>query len=38
MDPAVVYPEFKAKLEAAGVADVLAEMQSQIDSWMAVNK
>lgn len=35
MDPAVVYPEFMAKLDAAGVDAVLTEMQAQIDAWLA---
>lgn len=38
MDPEVIYPEFLAKLEAAGVDDVLAEMQAQVDAWLAANK
>lgn len=38
LDPDVVYPEFMAKLEAAGVDAVLAEMQTQIDAWLAANK
>lgn len=35
MDPATVYPEFLAKMETAGVDAIIAEMQAQLDAWMA---
>ena len=38
LDPETIYPEFLAKLEAAGVNDILTEMQTQIDAWLAANK
>lgn len=38
LDPETIYPEFMAKLEAAGVNDVLAEMQTQLDAWRAANQ
>ena len=35
MDPATVYPEFLAKMKTAGVDAIIAEMQAQLDAWMA---
>ena len=34
-DPAVALPEFLAKLEAAGIGTVIAEVQSQVDAFVA---
>ncbi len=34
-DPAVALPKFTAKLKAAGMDDVLAEMQKQVDTFLA---
>lgn len=34
-DPAVALPEFLAKLEAAGMSTVIAEVQSQVDAFVA---
>ncbi|WP_313561574.1 ABC transporter substrate-binding protein [Ruminiclostridium cellobioparum] len=34
-DPAVVLPKFNEKLKAAGLDDVLAEMQKQVDAFTA---
>ncbi|MBQ2834324.1 MAG: DUF3502 domain-containing protein, partial [Clostridia bacterium] len=34
-DPAVVIPELKAELEAVGLNEVLAEIQAQLDAFMA---
>jgi len=30
-----VYPQFLAELEAAGINDIIAEVQSQLDAWLA---
>lgn len=35
LDPDTIYDEFMTKLEAAGLQDVLDEMQAQIDAWKA---
>ncbi len=35
IDPAVELPEFLSALEAAGIDDVIAENQSQLDAWLA---
>ena len=37
-DPAVQVPKFTAKLEAAGLNDVLKEMQAQVDAFVASKK
>ncbi len=38
VDPAVVVPKFTKKLEDAGMNDVLAEMQKQVDAFLAAKK
>ena len=35
MDPDTVLPEFQAALKAAGIDNVIAENQKQLDAWMA---
>ena len=36
-DPAEVLPEFLADLEAAGINDIVADYQAQLDAWLAEN-
>jgi len=38
VDPATVVPKFTAKLQAAGLDAALAEMQKQVDAFVAANK
>ncbi len=35
LDPDVALPEFRAKLQAAGIEKVVAEKQRQLDEWLA---
>jgi putative aldouronate transport system substrate-binding protein len=35
LDPEEALPEFTAKLDAAGIAEVIAEKQRQLDAWLA---
>lgn len=35
IDPAVALPEFVQKLKAAGIDEIVAEKQAQLDAWMA---
>ncbi|MFC4778197.1 ABC transporter substrate-binding protein [Paenibacillus sp. GCM10023252] len=37
-DPAKVLPEFQQKLKQAGVDEVIAELQKQIDEWKSTKK
>ena len=34
VDPASYLPEFQAALEAAGINDILADYQAQVDAWV----
>ena len=38
MDPETTIPQFLAALESAGINDVVAEAQRQLDAWVAANK
>lgn len=38
VDPATYLPEFQAALEAAGINDILADYQAQVDAWVAEYK
>ena len=38
VDPEEVMPEFIAALKDAGVDDIIAENQKQLDAWYANNK
>lgn len=38
VDPASYLPEFQAALETAGINDVLADYQAQVDAWVAQYK
>ncbi|HZG84037.1 ABC transporter substrate-binding protein [Paenibacillus sp.] len=38
LDPAKVLPEFIAQLKVAGIDEVIAEKQKQLDEWAATNK
>ena len=35
VDPDEVLPQFLAKLEAAGASKIIAEVQAQLDAWVA---
>ncbi|MBQ7976181.1 MAG: DUF3502 domain-containing protein, partial [Clostridia bacterium] len=35
MDPDKIYPEFMNKLKIAGCDEIVAEIQRQVDSWLA---
>jgi putative aldouronate transport system substrate-binding protein len=35
VDPTVVVPQFNAEMETAGLGTIIAEMQSQLDTWAA---
>lgn len=35
VDPATILPEFKDKLQAAGLDAIIAEKQKQLDTWLA---
>jgi putative aldouronate transport system substrate-binding protein len=35
VDPTVVLPEFQQALKAAGIEEIIAENQKQIDEWRA---
>ncbi len=37
VDPVKTIPEFLSRLEAAGVNDIIAEKQAQLDAWRAAN-
>lgn len=37
VDPAKALPEFLQRLETAGVKDIIAEKQKQLDAWKAAN-
>jgi len=37
VDPDVAQPELDAKLKAAGLDDVIADVQAQLDAWRAAN-
>lgn len=37
-DPAVVLPKLISELETAGIREVIAEAQAQLDAWVAENK
>jgi putative aldouronate transport system substrate-binding protein len=37
-DPAIVLPEYQAKLKAAGLEKIIAEKQKQLDEWVKANK
>lgn len=37
VDPKKVLPEFLQRLETAGVNDIIAEKQKQLDAWKAAN-
>ena len=34
VDPASYLPEFQVALEAAGINDILADYQAQVDAWV----
>ena len=36
-NPEEVLPEFLAELEAAGINDIIADYQAQLDAWLAEN-
>lgn len=38
VDPEVVIPQMLAEMEAAGINDIVAEAQRQLDTWAAANK
>lgn len=38
VDPAEFLPQFLEALDAAGIDEVMAEYQSQVDAWIAANK
>lgn len=38
VNPDEVLPQFLAELEAAGINDIMAEYQSQVDAWLAAKK
>lgn len=38
VDPATVLPEFQAALKDAGIDDIMADYQSQVDDWLATYK
>ena len=33
-----VLPQFQAELKTAGIDEIIAEKQSQLDAWLAENK
>lgn len=37
LDPAEYLPKFQADLDAAGIDDIIAEAQRQVDAWLAAN-
>lgn len=37
VDPAEYLPKFLEELDAAGIGDIIAEYQSQLDAWLAEN-
>lgn len=37
LDPATALPEFQQKLVEAGINDIIAEKQAQLDAWIAAN-
>jgi putative aldouronate transport system substrate-binding protein len=37
LDPATALPEFQQKLIDAGINDIIAEKQAQLDAWVAAN-
>lgn len=37
LDPAIYIPEFQQKLVEAGINDIIAEKQAQLDAWVAAN-
>jgi putative aldouronate transport system substrate-binding protein len=38
VDPAEYLPQFQAALKTAGIDEVMAEYQTQVDAWLAANK
>ena len=38
VDPDKILPEFLQKLEAAGISEIIAENQKELDNWIAANK
>lgn len=38
MDPDIYLPQFLEELKTAGIDDVIAEAQSQVDAWLAENE
>ena len=37
VDPAVYLPQFQAALKTAGIDDVIADYQTQVDAWLVAN-